>query len=793
MSRRLPSLVTALTLVLVLAGCHPQQPFYFGERGELAHYRDMATEIEYPDVCVESLDDVKGALPPATLLSMSQREPWDLTLEDAIHDALCNGKVLRELADPSGLQLKSKSLSPINVTVTTYDPAIAESDPRGGVEGALSAFDAQLSSSVVWQKLDTPVNTVGSVSGQDIFAQTDIEDQGTFQARLQKTNAAGGTAAITHNVKYTQSNSPLRMFPSDWQVNIEAEVRQPLLQGAGVTFNRIAGPTGFPGFNQGVMIARVNTDISLTNFEEGVRNFVARVEESYWELYDRYRVLEAAQNGMEATLNRWRVTFEKAAVGATGGEAAQEALNRNDYYVYRATAERALNELYKAEANLRWLMGIATSDCRLIRPCDEPTTAAVSFDWCALHSEALVRNVELRGQKWLVKHRELELVAAKNYLLPRLDAVARYRWLGLGDDLIGADETRFRQLAYNEMLDGNYQEWTLGLDFRMTLGFRKEMANVRNAQLQLAKERALLQENELLLCDHLATAIRDLDANHALIETQYNRRLAAERQVKAWQVMWREGMGGDTVQDALSRAQRELTQAQMDYWRSVVDYNQSIVAVHFHKGSLLEYNGVYLTEGPWPQKAYFDACRLARSRDAATYMDYGMTLPRVMSRGPISQNWGTANAPAPAQAAPTQQGPETVPTPAPNPTPTPAPKPTPAGAAPTVPVVPAKPQAQPNKPAVAPQAAAETGKGSTPRASKGYDLGQMNLDALGQRPAGQSTPAAQPVRQVNYQEPSGADPGWTSAASSSPGHERLANLPPVEAHSSTPGWARAQH
>jgi hypothetical protein len=59
--------------------------------------------------------------------------------------------------------------------------------------------------------------------------------------------------------------------------------------------------------------------------------------------------------------------------------------------------------------------------------------------------------------------------------------------------------------------------------------------------------------------------------------------------------------------------------------------------VHYRKGSLLEYDGVYLAEGPWPAKAYFDALRQARKRDAATYFNYGYTRPDVLSRGPYDQ------------------------------------------------------------------------------------------------------------------------------------------------------------
>ena len=69
--------------------------------------------------------------------------------------------------------------------------------------------------------------------------------------------------------------------------------------------------------------------------------------------------------------------------------------------------------------------------------------------------------------------------------------------------------------------------------------------------------------------------------------------------------------------DLLLDAQRRRAEAESAYYRSLVDYNRAIMNVHYRKGSLLEYDGVYLAEGPWPAKAYFDALRQARKRDAA--------------------------------------------------------------------------------------------------------------------------------------------------------------------------------
>ncbi len=94
------------------------------------------------------------------------------------------------------------------------------------------------------------------------------------------------------------------------------------------------------------------------------------------------------------------------------------------------------------------------------------------FDWNEVHTEALMRSVELRQQKWRIKQRELELMASKNLLLPRLDVNARYRWLGLGDEWWNRDGNAYNgQLgeslagtnAMAGLTDGNFAESEVGL------------------------------------------------------------------------------------------------------------------------------------------------------------------------------------------------------------------------------------------------------------------------------------------------------------------------------------------
>ena len=662
MSRHFCRPAAAMAFVLLLAvGCAPTQPFYFFEKGDLSHYVGMATKLEAPDVKNQSLSEVDNAEPPLTLTNNKYEKVWDLSLEEAIHITLQNSKVMRTLGarfatqggtTPQVGDAPTVLLTTPQSVTSVYDPAIIETNPNLGPEGALANFDAVLNSSFTWEHDNQPQNSSAAAT----FIQGNIskQDIDTLENTLSKRDAVGGTLAISSQQIYTDSNSPLRESPHDNQQILDLSFTQRLLRGGGAMFNAINGPLDAPpggvgnvGFTapafRGVMLSRINTDISLADFEAGIRNLTDDVENAYWELYFGYRALAAAEVGRDSTLTTWQKIKALSDVMAKGGEADKEAESRNQYFAFRAQVEQALTNLYRIENRLRYLMGLQATDGRLIRPKDEPTTAKVVFDWCDVHEEALARSIELRKEKWKIKQLELELIASKNLLLPNLDFQGRYRLFGLGEDLIRNDGTSYRGLpgesiigtdATATLANADFRDWNFGLNFSMPLGFRKELTTIRSQQLLLTREKNILQDQELELSHQITDAIRNLDLQYHLMQTNFNRRLASEQEVAAVTVAYE---AGTVTLDLLLQAQQRRSDAEAAYYRSLVDYTRAITQVHFVKGSLLEYDDVFLTEGPWPGKAYFDAHRLARARDAGMYLNYGYSRPDVFSTGPIMQ------------------------------------------------------------------------------------------------------------------------------------------------------------
>lgn len=522
---------------------------------------------------------------PLSIQNPSELQTSDLTLQEAIRTALESSDILRNL----GGSVVSAPLG----QATRIDPALTDMTPIVGTQAALAAFDAQITSQLFWQKNNRPFNNLGNPFLPQGFQQT----TGNYINAITKRTATGAQYALRTNVVYDNNNNPARRFTSDFTGFLEAEYRQPLMQGSGTTYNRIAGPNTIVGQYNGVLVARINTDISLADFEAGVLRLINDVEGTYWELYFAYRALDAQLSGRENSLKTWQRINELQKVGSRGGEADAEAQARSNFYLFQSQVNDALagtQGLYTSEQRLRYVMGLPPTDGRLLKPSDAPLQAEVSFDWEASLCDALTRRVEVRRQEWTIKRRELELIASRMNRRPRLDALTLYRWRGLGDHLLGArnPDNQFASLAQN-ITEGNFQEWQAGLDWSYNVGLRQASAAMRHAQLNLAREMTILKEQQLRISHDLSNASRQTSRSYLQLQTNYNRIEADKLQVEVLRNRYERGLINISF---LLQAQQQLANSTSAFYRSLVDYNLALRDFHREKGSLLSYNQVNLSE-----------------------------------------------------------------------------------------------------------------------------------------------------------------------------------------------------
>jgi outer membrane protein TolC len=643
--------VLTVYLLVAVGGCRSRGPNNFKGTPEDC-YHAIATQVEYPSVEVCSLSEDWAAVEPISLTSTVQPEYWDVKLEEVVQMALSQSKVIRDLG---GAVLHS----PANVQ-TYWDTAIVDTDPRFGIDAALSAFDAQFSTSVYGEKNDRALNNEFFGGGtrilkQDLFVQ---------QTQITKQAVTGTQFSLRHYTDYDANNAPSNLFAHAWNTNFESEFRHPLLQGSGMEFNRIAGPTNVPGLYNGVLIARANTDIELADFEIGVRDLVSNLENAYWDLYFAYRDLDTKIAARDAALDTWRRIHALYETGRRGGEAEKEAQAREQFFRFQEDVQNALSGylvdgtrtdngspggtfrgtggVYVAERRLRMLIGMPPTDGRLLRPSDEPLSAPLKFDWAETTREAVMRRAELRRQRFQTRRYELEWIASKNFLLPQLDTIGRYRWRGFGNNLLDPDSKGVGPFdnAYDNLFHGDFQEWQVGMELNIPIGYRRGAAAVRNAELHLARSRALLREQEHQVLHSVANAVAEADRALAVSQTAFNRLDAARNQLEAI----RAAFESDKVTlDLLLEAQRRLAEAESRYFRALAEYAVAVKNVHFAKGTLLDYDGVYLSEGGWPIAAYQDAAVREQRRGQPHPLNYASSKAPRVSYGPYDQRPGSVS------------------------------------------------------------------------------------------------------------------------------------------------------
>jgi hypothetical protein len=89
--------------------------------------------------------------------------------------------------------------------------------------------------------------------------------------------------------------------------------------------------------------------------------------------------------------------------------------------------------------------------------------------------------------------------------------------------------------------------------------------------------------------------------------------------------------------DLMLEAQRRLADAESRHFQSLAEYAIAIKNVHYAKGTLLDYDGVVLSESGWPTKAYADAAERDALRGKPRPLNYASAREPLASRGPYDQ------------------------------------------------------------------------------------------------------------------------------------------------------------
>jgi len=585
---------------------------------------------------------------PRTTSNPEVAEPWPMTLQQAIRIYLDNSEVVRVIAlGAQGIPVGGFEPTPLNTGAggalgtgtlsTVYDPAIQETQ----IAQALSVFDAQLQTSLLYGENVTPNNNSIAAGTFSVGARYPIvfdQRTGQFAASIQKRLATGATAQITHNINYAYSNSPANVFPSAYTANTQLQFTQPLLGGSQQT-----GPSGLEANRAPILIARINADVAVWRFKAEIMAGVRSVEQQYWVLAQQQVRVWASETAVdlgEKILERERAKLEVGTGSLPNVAEAQENLERFRLDLVSATAD-----VVTTERQLRNILGLPPADNRRVVPVSAPTEARLEPNWAICLSQMVTFQPDIVQQQLLVRLSELQVLQARNQLLPVLNFNTLYQFNGLGEHLDGAEsvmtgatlrginpilqqQQRAAGLAPMPGAYNNFITWQTGLQFSMPLGFRSALANTRQAQYGLLRQRAFLQQTVHQTTHTLARFFLEVDANYKQFKTASRLKAAALARLEAQRAFYETGqITIDRYLDAVNRWANAVAQ-EADFKSR---YNTSIAALEEAKGTLLAYDNVAVAEGPNPHKAYVQAHDQQNAHRQFPVGDDGSPYPRIQN------------------------------------------------------------------------------------------------------------------------------------------------------------------
>ncbi len=365
-----------------------------------------------------------------------------------------------------------------------------------------------------------------------------------------------------------------------------------------------------------VVIARLNADASLWRFKAEVMAEVRSVEQQYWNLAQAHVQLWCADRAV--SMAREVLNREQAELILSRGTVADVAEAAQRLEQFNLDLVTRTSDVITTERQLRNLLGLPPADNRRIIPVTPTTEARIEPDWDSSLAEMLDSQPDIAQQKTIVRIAELQLLVARNQILPTLSLNALSQLNGFGQQLDSAQAVMARVMikalepvianwgqpaALDQDLrtNKNFVTWEVGGSFQIPMGTgRSPLANTRQAQYVLLRSRAYYNQVVHQTTHSLARFFLEIDANYKQFQTARRLREAATQRLDAQRAYYEEGrITVDRFLDAISQYTTAVsTEAQYK-----TTYNISIAALEEAKGTLLAYDNIVIAEQPHPRKA----------------------------------------------------------------------------------------------------------------------------------------------------------------------------------------------
>jgi len=461
--------ITAVTawMVCILtlgAGCVSDK---VSEQGRLAGYQQtLASEENQARVDtmdVNTVDGiavehpigpsiVRGYTVDANQVRMNRPKVQNLTIVQAIRATLVNNPEIRAVS---------------------FDPAIA----RQEVTKAAGAFDATEFTRANYDDLDKPTTTWSEIGQSEVTL---------FESGLKQTSPLGTEWSTSYRL--TRSWDDLVGRNPEWRFEpvLTFQLKQPLLRDGWSRVNRA-----------GIDIARINYRIALLNFQQQAEDTAEQAIEAYWQLVQARSERDAYQNLLDITQQTLDKVRGRSEIDATDVQIRQAQVSVKMREAVLLQAEKRVQDAQDRLVRLMADPGLGLLNEYTIVPSTRPNEVLGEIQVDEIMQQALMHNPYMRQARARIEIADINIQAAENQEMPRLDLVASANTQSLDSDF---------SEAHSYLTDHEYNSYSVGLTLEIPLGGNR----ARKAELQRRRLERKQAVNSLYnVTDQIAEAVKE--------------------------------------------------------------------------------------------------------------------------------------------------------------------------------------------------------------------------------------------------------------------------------------------
>jgi outer membrane protein TolC len=239
-----------------------------------------------------------------------------------------------------------------------------------------------------------------------------------------------------------------------------------------------------------------------------------------------------------------------------------------------------------------------------IVPADTPSSEARTTALESAVASALANRPELLSARTSVRSRDLDLLYARNQLLPDLSLNLSYWSPGISgtqilyqdnNPLTGVVVGRIAGLASAAMKDATnfrYKNWSLGLTLTVPLNTILTRAAAMQAGYNVEQARLEAERTEQTIILEVRNALRDVETNLRRVASYEAARRLAEKRLEGEDRKVKVGLSTNYT---LLQVQRDLTSARSLELKARIDYAVSLARLDQVQGTSLETRNISWT------------------------------------------------------------------------------------------------------------------------------------------------------------------------------------------------------